>query len=191
MHTCHFSSVSLKETQFSCHSKTSFHHVTRSYFCSTLMDIRMIRGLLLDVVQATRVWFQDGRVMEHLVEGDAEEDHVQLRDTREEEGVFSLILNEFLPTRAETSYECMMVEQQKHKRKRRAARMTSSHLSHHIHTSRKPLGITANTTEVLFFYTKQNTLRIDIFLVECLIFLKFCRLKKFQYLHTEIAQLHF
>lgn len=36
--------------------------------------------LLLDVVQATRVWFQDGRVMEHLVESDAQEDHIELRD---------------------------------------------------------------------------------------------------------------
>lgn len=36
--------------------------------------------LLLDVVQATGVWFQDGRVMEHLVERDAQEDHIELRD---------------------------------------------------------------------------------------------------------------
>lgn len=52
--------------------------------------------LLLDVVQATRVWFQDGRVMEHLVECDAQEDHVELEDRqrftevqreREREGV--------------------------------------------------------------------------------------------------------
>lgn len=35
--------------------------------------------LLLDVVQTTRVGFQDGRVMEHLVERDAEEDDVELR----------------------------------------------------------------------------------------------------------------
>ena len=36
--------------------------------------------LLLDVVQATGVWFQDGCVMEHLVESDAQEDHVELRE---------------------------------------------------------------------------------------------------------------
>ena len=38
--------------------------------------------LLLDVVQATGVWFQDGRVMEHLVESDAQEDYVELRERR-------------------------------------------------------------------------------------------------------------
>lgn len=36
--------------------------------------------LLLDVVQATRVWFQDGCVMEHLVESDAQKDHVELEE---------------------------------------------------------------------------------------------------------------
>lgn len=41
--------------------------------------------LLLDVVQATGVWFQDGRVMEHLVESDAQEDHVQLKEEEERE----------------------------------------------------------------------------------------------------------
>lgn len=44
------------------------------------MDIWVIWVLLLDVVQATGVWFQDGRVMEHLVERDAQEDHIELRD---------------------------------------------------------------------------------------------------------------
>lgn len=37
--------------------------------------------LLLDVVQATGVWFQDGRVMEHLVESDAQEDYIELGET--------------------------------------------------------------------------------------------------------------
>lgn len=44
------------------------------------MDIWVIWVLLLDIVQATGVWFQDGRVMEHLVECDAQEDHIELRD---------------------------------------------------------------------------------------------------------------
>lgn len=44
------------------------------------MDIWVIWEPLLDVVQATGVWFQDGRVMEHLVESDAQEDHVELRE---------------------------------------------------------------------------------------------------------------
>lgn len=48
------------------------------------MDIWMIGVLLLDVVQATGVWFQDGRVMEHLVERDAQEDHVELGWTHRE-----------------------------------------------------------------------------------------------------------
>lgn len=47
------------------------------------MDIGAIRVLLLDVVQATGVWFQDGRVMEHLVKSDAQEDHVELRGKRD------------------------------------------------------------------------------------------------------------
>ena len=42
------------------------------------MDIWVISMLLLDVVQATGVWFQNGCVMEHLVESDAQEDHVEL-----------------------------------------------------------------------------------------------------------------
>lgn len=46
------------------------------------MDFWAIWVLLLDVVQATGVWFQDGRVMEHLVEGDAQEDHIELRDSQ-------------------------------------------------------------------------------------------------------------
>lgn len=36
---------------------------------------------LLDVVQTARVWFEDGRMMEHLVKGDAEEDNIQLKHT--------------------------------------------------------------------------------------------------------------
>lgn len=40
---------------------------------------------LLDVVQATGVRFQDGRVMEHLVECDAQEDHVELWRQKERE----------------------------------------------------------------------------------------------------------
>lgn len=44
------------------------------------MDIWVIWVLLLDVVQATRVWFQDGCVMEHLVESDAQKDHVELEE---------------------------------------------------------------------------------------------------------------
>lgn len=47
----------------------------------------MIRLLLLDVVQATGVWFQDGRVMEHLVESDAQEDYVELRKREREKTV--------------------------------------------------------------------------------------------------------
>lgn len=38
--------------------------------------------LLLDVVQATGVWLQNGRVMEHLVERNAQEDHVELESRR-------------------------------------------------------------------------------------------------------------
>lgn len=44
------------------------------------MDVWVIRVLLLDVVQATGVWFQNGRVVEHLVERDAQENHVELKD---------------------------------------------------------------------------------------------------------------
>lgn len=44
------------------------------------MDVWVIRVLLLDVVQATGVWFQNGRVVEHLVERDAQENHVELQD---------------------------------------------------------------------------------------------------------------
>lgn len=40
---------------------------------------------LLDVVQTPRVGFQDGRVMEHLVERDAEEDDVELGRDQEKE----------------------------------------------------------------------------------------------------------
>lgn len=47
------------------------------------MDIWVIRVLLLDVVQATRVWFQDGCVMEHLVESDAQKDHVELEEKKQ------------------------------------------------------------------------------------------------------------
>lgn len=49
-------------------------------FFLTLMDISVIWVLLLDVIQATGVWFQDGCVMEHLVESDAQEDHIELRE---------------------------------------------------------------------------------------------------------------
>lgn len=49
------------------------------------MDICVIWVLLLDVVQATGVRLQDGRVMEHLVESDAQEDHVELRQRDQEE----------------------------------------------------------------------------------------------------------
>lgn len=44
-----------------------------------LMDFWVIWALLLDVVQTTRVRLQNGRVMEHLVERDAQEDDVELR----------------------------------------------------------------------------------------------------------------
>lgn len=37
---------------------------------------------LLDVVQATGVRLQDGGVVEHLVERDAQEDDVELEDSR-------------------------------------------------------------------------------------------------------------
>lgn len=47
------------------------------------MDVWVIGVLLLDVVQATGVWFQNGRVVEHLVERDAQEDHVELKDNRQ------------------------------------------------------------------------------------------------------------
>lgn len=47
------------------------------------MDMRVIGVLLLDVVQATGVWFQNGRVVEHLVERDAQENHVELKDNRQ------------------------------------------------------------------------------------------------------------
>lgn len=40
--------------------------------------------LLLDIVQATGVWFQNGCVMEHLVESDAQEDHVELEEKERE-----------------------------------------------------------------------------------------------------------
>lgn len=33
----------------------------------------------LDVVQTSRVWFENGCVMEHLIKGDAEEDNIQLK----------------------------------------------------------------------------------------------------------------
>lgn len=36
---------------------------------------------LLDVVQTPRVWFENGRVMEHLIKSDAEEDYIQLKHT--------------------------------------------------------------------------------------------------------------
>lgn len=36
---------------------------------------------LLDVVQTAGVGFEDGRVMEHLIESDAQEDYVELKDT--------------------------------------------------------------------------------------------------------------
>lgn len=36
----------------------------------------------LDVVQTSRVWFEDGRVMEHLIESDAEEDYIELKHTQ-------------------------------------------------------------------------------------------------------------
>lgn len=68
------------------HSFPLLQNISGCYFRMTLMDIWVIRGFLLDVVQATRVWFQDGRVMEHLVECDAQEYHIELRDKREREG---------------------------------------------------------------------------------------------------------
>ena len=36
---------------------------------------------LLDVVQTARVGFENGRMMEHLVKSDAEEDYIQLKHT--------------------------------------------------------------------------------------------------------------
>lgn len=33
----------------------------------------------LDVVQTSRVWFENGCVMEHLIKGNAEEDNIQLK----------------------------------------------------------------------------------------------------------------
>lgn len=36
---------------------------------------------LLDVVQTAGVGFEDGRVVEHLIEGDAQKDYVELKDT--------------------------------------------------------------------------------------------------------------
>lgn len=59
----------------------SVTNVMRTAISGRLLWIfQVMRVLLLDVVQATRVWFQDGRVMEHLVESDAQEDHIELRD---------------------------------------------------------------------------------------------------------------
>lgn len=68
------------------HSFPLLQSISGCYFWMTLMDIWVIWGFLLDVVQATGVWFQDGRVMEHLVECDAQEYHIELRDNREREG---------------------------------------------------------------------------------------------------------
>lgn len=37
---------------------------------------------LLDVVQTSRVWFENGRVMEHLIKSDTQEDYIQLKHTQ-------------------------------------------------------------------------------------------------------------
>lgn len=36
---------------------------------------------LLDVVQTSRVWFENSRMMEHLIKSDTKEDYVQLEHT--------------------------------------------------------------------------------------------------------------
>lgn len=41
----------------------------------------LLSSHLLDVVQTAGVGFEDGRVMEHLIESDAQEDYVELKDT--------------------------------------------------------------------------------------------------------------
>lgn len=38
---------------------------------------------LLDVVKTSRVRFENGRVVEHLIKSNTEEDHVQLKNTDE------------------------------------------------------------------------------------------------------------
>lgn len=40
-----------------------------------------VRMYLLDVVQTSRVWFENGGVMEHLIKSDTEEDYIQLKHT--------------------------------------------------------------------------------------------------------------